>query len=127
MTFQVFDTGALQIQFDNPITSLSQRPLTLTVDGRRFHSEDGSLDGAGTALGWQNTGLSWSDGDTIALSLEQREHISCDGNVDSSLNPTDLRAFDGNGVLTLAWLKPGHGQGLRIPRPLEEGWDDRPG
>lgn len=113
VAFNVFQDGTLRMLFDKPITSLSARPLTLTVDGRKFHSEDGELAGGGTALQWRNTGLGWDDGDRIKLSLEQRQHRSCDGGPDSSLNPTDLRAFGGNGALTLAWMNPDTDRGFK--------------
>ncbi len=114
-SFLVFDNGNLRLVLDNPITSLSQRPLTLTVNGSRFHSEDGELAGGGTALQWRNSDLSWNHGDAIKISLEQREAPSCDGSpggADTSLNPTDLRAFGGDGVLTLAWINPDTDRGI---------------
>ena len=112
---QVFANGALQFSLNNPITSLSQRPLTLTIDGKRFHFEDGRFVGAGQALTWDNSGLSWSTGDTVEVSLEQRQPPTCDGSpggADSALNPTDLRIFGGKRVLTLAWLNPDVDQGI---------------
>ena len=76
----VDDTGALTIWFsaETPPTSLKSPPsapaLTLNVDNsqsdlRQFALADATLTNSDTRLVWNNTGLSWSVGDTVRLWL----------------------------------------------------------
>ena len=103
-------TGALpnnlELQVDQPIPENQQRRLTLLVDNRRLHFDNAESVG-GTYFSWDVPGLSWSEGDHILFGMEQRYQFDCAaGAGDAALNPTDLRAFPGLGVLTLGWINP---------------------
>ena len=47
--------------------------LTLHVDGATFNFGDGGLNSAQTGVGWSNSGLTWSDGDTVELKITVSE------------------------------------------------------
>ncbi len=93
------------------------------LSGSQIKTELGSLrlnvDGTGLAVSSAAAGTDrirwnfdpatdWTDGQQVSLSLIQPpdEAYLCPGSPDSSLNPTDLGAFEGKRVLTLHWLNP---------------------
>ena len=81
--------------------------LRLNVGGTVLAVSDASL--GGTEINWAyDPPTDWTDGQQVALSLihPPDEAQVCPGDADSSLNPTDLRAFEGKRVLTLAWHNP---------------------
>ena len=71
----VDDTGELTFWFsaDTPPNSLKSPPsapaLTLHVGNSQFALADATLTNSDTRLVWNNTGLSWSVGDTVRLRL----------------------------------------------------------
>ena len=99
-------TGQLRLALDRAIPRTELDTLTLYVDGKRFHFEEGQLFGDKTIL-WDNSGLSWDDGAHILVGLEQRSRVVEErGAGQATVNPTGLRAVAGSGVLTLAWNNP---------------------
>ena len=64
--------------------------------------------------------------DAQPASAQTDEAYLCPGSADSSLNPTDLRAFGGAGVLTLAWINPetdrGFGYAVRWRKSGTTAW-----
>ena len=61
--------GQLEIDFDTDLTTATQG-LTLNVDGTAFAFEDASSKLA-TFRRWNNTGLSWTAGNTVSLTLTE--------------------------------------------------------
>ena len=59
--------GQLEIEFDTDLTTATQG-LTLNVDGTAFAFEDADSKLAAVRV-WFNSGLSWSAGDTVSLTL----------------------------------------------------------
>ena len=51
--------------------------------------------------------------DARPAAAQSDEAYLCPGGADSSLNPTDLRAFGGAGVLTLGWINPETNRGMQ--------------
>ena len=61
--------GQLEIDFDTDLTTATQG-LTLNVDGTAFAFEDASSKLASFRR-WNNTGLSWTAGNTVSLTLTE--------------------------------------------------------
>ncbi len=61
--------GTLQLRLHRAAGSLRKTDLVLHVGGREFPLSDAGTALSGKALQWSNSGLSWSDGDTIQLRL----------------------------------------------------------
>ena len=59
--------GQLEIEFDTDLTTATQG-LTLNVDGTAFAFEDADSKRAAARV-WFNSGLSWSAGDSVSLTL----------------------------------------------------------
>ena len=59
--------GRLEIVFDTNLTTATQA-LTLNVDGTAFAFEDADFKSS-TERRWNNSGLSWTAGDTVSLTL----------------------------------------------------------
>ena len=62
------DTGAGDLA-----TNATRDKLTLHVDGTTFNFGAGALNAAQTGVGWTNSGLTWSDGDTVELKITVSE------------------------------------------------------
>ena len=62
------DTGAGDLA-----TNATRDKLTLHVDGATFNFGAGGLNSAQTGVGWTNSGLTWSDGDTVELKITVSE------------------------------------------------------
>ena len=65
--------GQLQIITDIALTGAT-RALTLNVDGTAFAFKDANLKGLNTRT-WNNSGLSWTAGDTVSLTLTEPNNI----------------------------------------------------
>ena len=87
----------------------SAAELTLMVDGTAFAFEDG-VGGSGTVK-WSDTGLSWTAGDTIALSLT----ASATTATTAPDPPTSLSATaNGETQIDLSWTAPADAGGSAI-------------
>ena len=62
------DTGAGDLA-----TNATRDKITLHVDGTPFNFGAGALNAAQTGVGWTNSGLTWSDGDTVELKITVSE------------------------------------------------------
>ena len=73
--------GRLEIAFDTDLTTATQA-LTLNVDGTAFAFEDADIK-ASTERRWNNSGLSWTAGDTVSLTLTEATTTSTDATLTS--------------------------------------------
>ena len=68
-TFWVRTNGKLELHFDTDLTTATQA-LTLNVDGTAFAFEDAD-DKSAPGRNWNNSGLSWTVGDTVSATLTE--------------------------------------------------------
>ena len=67
--FTLFAGNYLSFKLNRNLAG-EKRRLVLVVDGTRFWGRDGTFDqGGNVKLGWTDSGLTWSAGDTVSLSL----------------------------------------------------------
>ena len=100
------ETGTLNLKLDGAIPSA----LTLHVGSSQFAITDATLTSGNRAASWSNSGLSWSVGGTVSLSLTGA----------STTTPT--RDADGvtpywSGTLTAKAVDDGFGCGFRTGQP----------
>ena len=70
--------------------------VTLIVDGERFPASAASDFTTSELLGWSNSGLTWADGDTVAVSLKATPPVA----------PANFRAVAGDSEVALSWDDP---------------------
>ena len=63
------ETGSLTLRFNKAMPAALKSALTLHVGSSQFALADATYSGNDTYATWANTGLSWSVGDTVSLSL----------------------------------------------------------
>ena len=105
---RVYLYGSLYLGFSGVTSSAAKTALTgltLTVGSgataRTFAIADaGASGGTGSALTWTNHGLSWSNGDTVALKLTAAAAAR-------PAKPTGLAATAGDATVDLSWTDPG--------------------
>ena len=102
--------GTLNFCLDGSLSSYRNEGWSLYADGTAFAFSDSTLAEAvdKDCYSWANSGLSWVDGDTVAMALGDPATV---GNVDLPPDaPTALRvapeAGDPNGSLSIAWTDP---------------------
>ena len=67
--FTLTPNGYLSFKLNRNLAG-EKRRLALVVGGTRFAGRDGTFEAGGKVkLGWRNSGLTWSAGDTVSLSL----------------------------------------------------------
>ena len=97
--------GRLEAVFDTTLTTASQT-LTLNVDGTAFAFEDADSKAA-TSRYWNSSGLSWTTGDSVPLTLT-RTASAPDA-------PTELTATaNGETEIKLSWTAPSNNGGEAI-------------
>ena len=97
--------GQLEITFDTDLATATQG-LTLNVDGTAFAFEDADSKRADARV-WFSSGLSWSAGDTVSLTLTDP--------ADAPDKPTGLTATaSGMTQIDLEWVAPADNGGAAI-------------
>ena len=102
--------GTLNFCLDGSLSSYRNEGWSLYADGTAFAFSDSTLAERvdKDCYSWAHSGLSWVDGDTVAMALGDPATV---GNVDLPPDaPTALRvapeAGDPNGSLSIAWTDP---------------------
>ena len=96
-TLWVRTNGLLELELDTTLTTASQA-LTINIDGTAFGFADADTIGNATRR-WNNSGLNWTAGDSISLTITGSTTLSSDttlsdlelednSNTDITLNPT---------------------------------------
>ena len=80
-------TGRLELSLDRDLTTASQA-LTLNLDGTAFAFEDADLKNA-TGRFWNNSGLSWTVGETVSATLTFTALVSTTGQGNSGAARAD--------------------------------------
>ena len=83
--------------------------LSLVVDDEVFPATDGALSNSDQTITWTNPGLSWSQGDTVSLSLAA--HCNCA----VSLSASPLKVDEGESVTITATLSSASTNDETIP------------
>ena len=97
--------GRLEAVFDTTLTTASQT-LTLNVDGTAFAFEDADSKAA-TSRYWSSSGLSWTTGDSVPLTLTET--------ASAPDAPTELTATaNGETEIKLSWTAPSNNGGETI-------------
>ena len=87
--------------------------LELRVDGTSFAFADATIDNSALTATWSNSGLTWTAGTAVQLSLVP---------VPTSMpTPTSLSATAGGGKVTLSWQVPDHSLVVRNRYQVEYG------
>ena len=97
--------GRLEAVFDTTLTTASQT-LTLNVDGTAFAFEDADSKAA-TSRYWSSSGLSWTTGDSVPLTLTET--------ASAPDAPTELTATaNGETEIKVSWTAPSNNGGETI-------------
>ena len=103
-------SGTLGIRLNKTIPSDLKSALTLNVGSTQFALADATLSTDGTQVTWNNTGLSWSIGNTVSLSLVEPADDTDDEDTDTEEPPSpeftlsaspDPVPWDGAGAITV--------------------------
>ena len=97
-----YQPDILRIRFHEELTTTSQN-LTLNVDGINFAFED-AVDPDSNSKLWNNAGLSWTAGDTVALTLTDPNGTP--GGPETPAAPSVGATEASNTNLDVGWLEP---------------------
>ena len=107
------ETGSLNVGVNKAIPAGLKAALTLNVGSSQFALADATLGANGVTVSWSSTGLIWSVGDTVTLSLT--------GASTTPMTPTNTPAPGTteywSGTLTTAAVEHGFGCGFRSGQP----------
>ena len=99
----IYPPDSLRISLNNGLPAAAES-LTLNIDGTNFAFEDRGYHSDDSVILWNNTGLSWTAGDTVSLTLMDPNRRP--GTPEIPPAPWVGATEGSNGSLDVGWLEP---------------------